>query len=64
MKDSCAFLVKSGLKIIFHRKAQLLIIVKSLRKVAVLDCMSLTTEKEMHRQEIVYNLKTFHLINR
>ena len=42
---SCACLVKSGLKIIFHWKAQLLITVRSLRKVAALDWMSLTTEK-------------------
>ena len=42
---SCACLVKSGLKIIFHWKAQLLITDRSLRKVAALDWMSLTTEK-------------------
>ena len=42
---SCACLVKSGLKIIFHWKAQLLITARSLRKVAALDWMSLTTEK-------------------
>ena len=42
---SCTCLVKSGLKIIFHWKAQLLITVRSLRKVAALDWMSLTTEK-------------------
>ena len=33
------------LKIIFHWKAQLLITDRSLRKVAALDWMSLTTEK-------------------
>ena len=43
--SSCACLVKSGLKIIFHWKSQLLITVRSLSKVAVLDWMSLTTEK-------------------
>ena len=37
--------VKSGLKIIFHWKAQLLITVWSLCKVAALDWMSLTTEQ-------------------
>ena len=42
---SCACFVKSGLKIIFHWKAQLLITARSLRKVAALDWMSLTTEK-------------------
>ena len=42
---SCACLVKSGLKVIFQWKAQLLINVRSLRKVAAVDWMSLTTEK-------------------
>ena len=42
---SCACSVKSGLKITFHGKAQLIITVRSLLKVAVLDWMSLTTEK-------------------
>ena len=42
---SCAYLVKSGLNIIFHWKAQLLIAVRSLRKVAALDWMPLTAEK-------------------
>ena len=42
---SCACLVKSGLKIIFHSKAQSLITVKSLRMAAVPNWMSLTTEK-------------------
>ena len=42
---SCTCLVKSELKIIFHWKAQLLITARSLRKVAALDWMSLTTEK-------------------
>ena len=43
--SSCAYLVKSGLKIIFNWKSQLLITVRSLSKVAVLDWVSLTTEK-------------------
>ena len=42
---SCACLVKSRLKIIFNWKAQLLITIRSLCKVAALDWMSLTTEK-------------------
>ena len=42
---SCACSVKSGLKIIFYWKAQLLTAVRSLRKVATLDWLSLTTEK-------------------
>ena len=65
--NSCACLVKSGLKIIFHSKAQLLITVTSLRRLDMLDWMSLTTEKrekEMYRRQKVYNLKTLHLVNR
>ena len=42
---SCACLVKSGLKIIFHWKAQLLITFRSLHQIAALDWMSLTTGK-------------------
>ena len=43
---SGACLVNLGLKVIFHWKAQLLIItIRSLRKVAALEWMSLTTEK-------------------
>ena len=42
---SCTCLIKSGLKTIFHWKAQLLIAVKSSRKLAALDWISLTTEK-------------------
>ena len=40
-----ACLVKSGLKINFHWKSQLHITLRTLRKVAALDGMSLTTEK-------------------
>ena len=61
---SSACLVKTGLKIIFHWKAQLLIIDRSLRKVAALDWMSLTTEKRDVSSAKVCNLKTHHLINR
>ena len=61
---SCACLVKSGLKIIFHWKVQLLITDRSLRKVAALDWMSLTTEKRDASSAKVCNLKTHHLINR
>ena len=42
----CACFVKSGLKVIFHWKSQLLITVRSLRKVAGFDWMSLTTENK------------------
>ena len=56
-------LVKSGLNAIFDWKTQLLITVRSLRKVAVVNLVSLTTEKETYRRQKVCYLKTFHLIN-
>ena len=42
---SYASLVKSGLNMIFHSKAQLLFTVRLLGKIATLDWMLLTTEK-------------------
>ena len=57
---SWACLVNSGLKIIFHWKAQLLFTVRSLRKVAALDWK---LKKEIYHRQKICNLKTFHLIN-
>ena len=48
---SSACLLKSGSKVIFHWKAQLLITVRSLRKVAALDWMSLFAEKRDESSE-------------
>ena len=57
---SCACLLKSGLKIIFHWKAQLVIAFRSrLKVVALAECYLLLKKKTYHRQKI-YNLRKDH----